>query len=234
MIIAIHQPQYLPWLGYFDKVERSDFFVFLDDVQFKKNEWQNRNRIKTAQEGSSECPSQGWQWITVPVLHKFGQKINEVKIDNGENWRRKHLNALETNYTKAPHFTEYCDFLKESYGKEWDNLSELNIYFVEYLMKALGIKTPLIKSSTLKVCGEKTDRLVNICKVLEGDTYLSGVGAKDYLEAEKFERQGLKVIFQDFHHPVYPQLYGEFIPNLSAVDLLFNCGSESLKIIRGR
>ncbi|PIZ15507.1 hypothetical protein COY51_04980 [Candidatus Desantisbacteria bacterium CG_4_10_14_0_8_um_filter_39_17] len=226
MIIAIHQPQYLPWLGYFDKIDKSDKFVLLDDVQFKKNEWQNRNRIKTAGSG-------GWQWITVPVIHRFGQKINEVKINNQENWCKKHLHQLETNYFKSPHFPQYYDFLKETYARKWENLSEVNIYFIEYLTKTLGIKKQLVKSSDLKVSGEKTDRLVNICKMLNANIYLSGVGAKEYIEIEKFEKEKIKVIFQDFHHPVYKQLYGEFIPNLSVVDLLFNYGDESLKILRG-
>jgi len=226
MIIAIHQPQYLPWLGYFDKIDKSDIFVFLDDVQFKKNEWQNRNRTKTAGRG-------GWQWITVPVIHRFGQKINEVKINNQENWCKKHLHQLETNYFKSPHFLQCYDFLKETYARKWENLSEVNIYFIEYLTKTLGIKKQLVKSSDLKVIGEKTDRLVNICKMLNASTYLSGVGAKEYIELKKFESEKIKVIFQDFHHPVYKQLYGEFIPNLSVGDLLFNYGDESLKILRG-
>ena len=225
MIIAIHQPQYLPWLGYFDKIEKCDKFVLLDDVQFKKNEWQNRNRIKTAQ---------GWQWITLPVLHNFGQKISEVAIKNQDNWSKKHLHALEMNYIKAPHFSRYYDFFKDTFSKRWERLCDLNIFLIESFIKMLNIKISLERSSNLNVSGEKTDRLVSICKALEADSYISGIGAKDYLETDKLEREGIKVTFQKFDHPVYPELYGVFISHLSIADLLFNCGPDSLDIIRSR
>lgn len=228
MICAIHQPQYLPWLGYFDKMRRSDVFVLLDDVQYKKNEWQNRNKIKTPQ---------GWQWLTVPVHHTFGEKINEVLINNATNWGKKHLHALVVNYSGAFYSKDYKDFFEGVYNKQWKYLCELNIYLIKKLSAFLGIKTRLIKSSELQVEGQKTERLVHICKKLKADTYLSGKGAREYLELNLFKSKNIKVIFQDFKHPVYPQMrwrnFGDnFQPNMSVIDLLFNCGKESLKILQ--
>lgn len=199
-----------------------DVFVLLDDVQFKKNEWQNRNRIKTAT---------GWQWITVPVIHNFGQKIIDVKINNRVNWRRKHMNALIANYSKAPYFKKYRDFFEETYQKEWEYLCDINIHFILFIAKELEIEVPIIRSSTLGVTSTRTQRLIDICKKVGADTYLSGIGGYYYLDFSLFEQKGIKLIFQDFKHPVYPQLYGEFIPNLSVVDALFNCGKDLRKFL---
>ena len=124
MIVAIHQPQFMPWLGYFDKMDSCDVFVLLDNVQYKKNEYQNRNRIKT---------SKGWQWLTVPVNYKFPQKINEVMIENSSDWRKKHLHALETNYGKSPYFERYIDRFNGFYQQEWHSLSPVNIASVKLL-----------------------------------------------------------------------------------------------------
>lgn len=201
MTCSIHQPQYLPWLGYFDKIDKSDVFIFLDDVQYKKNEWQNRNRIKI---------SGGWQYITVPVKYKFGQFINEVVIDNSKNWEKNHWNAIVTNYNKARYFRKYCDFFEDVYKREWNYLVDINIFLIEGIIKFLGIKTiygdgktiygdertMLKKSSEMNIKEEKTERLLSICKKNGADTYLSGVGAKEYIEEEKFEREGLKLLFR--------------------------------------
>ncbi|MCK4244243.1 MAG: WbqC family protein [Candidatus Omnitrophica bacterium] len=225
MICAIHQPQFLPWLGYFDKIDKSDIFVFLDNVQYKKNEWQNRNRIKIAH---------GWQWLTIPVKYRFGQRINEILIDYSKDWRPKHWQALITNYQKSPYFKDYRDFFQKVYQQNWRYLAEINIYLIRKLMKFLGIEKEMKKASDLGIKGEKTIRLVEICKVLGADTYLSGQGAKDYLDLEKFKRAKIEVIFQEFAHPIYRQNYQGFEPNLSIIDLLFNEGKKSLSLLRGR
>jgi len=223
MKIAVHQPQYLPWLGYFHKMMMADVFVFLDNVQFKKNEFQNRNRIKTKDRVI---------WLTVPVIHRFPQLISEVMINNRENWRKKHLRTLEINYRKAPYFERFFPIFVEGLEKEWVYLSPLNIYFVEKIAEALAIEKRFVVASELESLPEgATDRLVAICRKLGGNTYISGAGGRGYLELTKFEKAGIKVIFQEFKHPVYPQLYGEFEPYLSVVDLLFNLGEESGKII---
>ncbi len=224
MLIAVHQPQYLPWLGYVDKIDKAEVFVILDNVQFKKNEWQNRNRVKTAQ---------GWQWITVPVLYKFPEKINEVRINNDTNWNRKHLQALITNYSKAPCFANYKSYFEDIFSRSWDRLVDINIEIIKFLISALELKTKLVMASDLKLREEPTERLVDICKTLNGNKYLAGRGGANYMNLEKFDKEGIEIVFQDFKHPVYNQLYKDFEPNMSAIDLLFNCGDKSLEILRG-
>ena len=220
MKVAIHQPQYLPWLGYFDKIRRADVFCFLDNVQYKKNEWQNRNRIKG---------TEGWQWLTVPVKYRFPEKINEVTVNNAVDWRKKHLRALATNYSKTPFFGEYVGVFEEAYVMAWGGLSELNIYLVEKTRELLGLKERrTVVASDLTLSDDPTDRLIDICQSVGGDTYLSGKDGASYMDLDRFRKRGIDVIFQDFNHPVYSQLYGEFVSHLSVVDLLFNCGPESL------
>jgi len=223
MIVAIHQPQFLPWLGYFDKMRRADVFCYLDNVQYKKNEWQNRNRIKTA------C---GMQWLTVPVRYRFPQKINQVAINNAVNWRRKHLQALITNYRRAPYFDEYIDFFSAIYLTQWESLAELNLAFIEGFRKLLGFEDlTVLVASDLDLSDDPTLRLIDICRSAGADTYLSGRDGANYMDLEKFRRSGIQVVFQEFVHPSYPQQFGCFQPHLSVVDLLFNCGSGSMQKI---
>jgi len=225
MICAIHQPQYLPWLGYFDKVAQADIFVILDDVQYKKNEWQNRNKIKTAQ---------GWQWLTVPVIYKFGEKINQVKINNQANWRKQHYQSLSINYKKASYFVQYDPFFKQVYEQSWDKIVDINVYLLKHLLQLLKINTRLIRSSELGIKTASTERLVDICKSLKADTYLSGIGGRDYLDLPLFSQNNISVIFQEYKHPEYVQLYNKFEPFMSVVDLLFNHGQESISILMKR
>ncbi|UCG08719.1 MAG: WbqC family protein [Desulfobacterales bacterium] len=223
MIVAVHQPQYLPWLGYFDKIRIADVFCYLDNVQYKKNEWQNRNRIKTAQ---------NWQWLTVPVHYRFPQKINEVEINNSVNWKKKHLQALITNYSKAPYFKDYITPLEDLFTKDWELLSEFNIGLLERLREFLNLHDkPAIPASSMVLRDDPTERLIDICKTVGADTYLAGQDGRTYMDLERFRANGITVITQEFKHPVYPQLYDEFQSHMSIVDLLFNCGPESIKII---
>ncbi len=220
MIVAVHQPQYLPWLGYFDKICRADIFCFLDSVQYKKNDWQNRNRIKT---------SQGWQWLTVPVRYQFPARICDVKVNPTVKWRQKHLQALVTNYRRAPFFKQYIDLYERVYAEDWEHVSELNIHFIERLKEALGLgPKPAIRSSRLDLREEPTDRLIDICNAVKADTYLSGQDGIKYMDLERFKENGIEVIIQEFRHPVYPQMFAGFEPQMSVVDLLFNCGPGSL------
>ena len=225
MLIAIHQPQYLPWLGYLDKIDKADVFVILDNVQFKKNEWQNRNRIKTAQ---------GCQWITVPVLYRFPEKINEVMVNNKASWSRKHLQALITNYSKSPYFDNYKSFFEDIFSRNWDRLVDINIEIIKFLISALGLNTKLVMASDLQLREGSTERLIDICKTLKGDKYLAGKDGSSYMNLELFDKEGIETIFQEFKHPVYDQLFGDFEPCMSAIDLLFNCGNNSLEILRGQ
>jgi hypothetical protein len=225
MIVSVHQPQYLPWLGFFDKIDRADVFVLLDTVQFKKNEWQNRNKIKTAQ---------GWQWLTVPVMYKYPQLINEVAINNGVNWVHKQRQAVLSNYKKAAHYDFLEEFFEDLFSLPWKSISELNIDVVKKLAKILGISTPIhIASDLVEFPNDPDERLIAITRHFGADTYLAGAGGRGYMDLGKYEKNGIKVIFQDFIHPVYNQLFGEFEPFMSVVDLIFNHGGKSLGIIRG-
>ena len=222
-VVAIHQPQYLPWLGYFDKIYRCDVFCLLDTVQYKKNEFQNRNRIKTAD---------GWQWLTVPVTYRFPQRIEEVGVNQTVDWQRKHLQALKTNYSKAPFFETYCGRFEELYQQSYEFLVQVNVACIELLMKLLGLERKLVLASSLQVETEDpTLRLVEICRKLGGDFYLSGRDGANYMDIDMFAGHQIDILFQDFQHPQYPQCFGTFEPNMSVVDLLFNCGPESLAII---
>ena len=224
MVVAIHQPQYLPWLGYFDKMLKADVFCFLDTVQYKKNEWQNRNRIKTAD---------GWQWLTVPVTYRFPQKIGEVGIDNTVNWGGKHLRALHTSYRRAPFFDRYILVFEEVLSRRWEGIAALNLHMVQCLREILGIGgKPAVLSSRIEAADDPTQRLIDICQALGADTYLAGQGADGYMDVERFRQQGIRVATQSFQHPVYPQLFDGFQSHLSVVDLIFNCGPESAEIIR--
>ncbi len=225
MRIAIHQPQFLPWLGYLDKIDRADLFVLLDSVQFKKNEWQNRNRIRTN-------TAQGWQWMTVPVLHDFGQRIMEVRINDTVDWRAKHLRALELHYAHAAHHEEGIGGLRAIYAQSWDRLADLNIAVLRWLLGGFGIATPLRLASEMQLPEEPTARLIEIWRAVGATSYLAGAGAKDYMDFGKFEAAGIPVEAQEFRHPVYRQCYEPFVPGLSAIDLFLTCGGESLQSLR--
>lgn len=223
MRVAIHQPQFLPWLGYLDKIDRVDLFVLLDSVQFKKHEWQNRNRIRTAQ---------GWQWLTVPVLHHFGQRIADVRINERTSWRAKHLRALELHYARAAHREPVLQGLRAIYNRSWERLVDLNIAVLRWLLGEFGITTPLRLSSEMSLPEDPTERLVAICRTVGATRYLAGSGARAYMDFGKFEAAGIPVEIQEFRHPVYRQCYEPFVPGLSAIDLLLTCGGESLQSLR--
>jgi hypothetical protein len=225
MIVGVHQPQYMPWLGYFDKIDRADIFVLLDTVQFKKNEWQNRNRIKTAN---------GSQWLTVPVMYKFPQLITEVEVNNREKWRHRQKQAIITNYKKAPNWTLLEDFFEEILTTEWRYISHLNIHVVKKLVEIIGIETPIYVASELGQFPEDPDdRLIALTKYFDADVYLAGSGGKEYMDFDKFNASGVKVMFQEYNHPVYEQLFGDFEPFMSVIDLIYNHGEKSLEILRG-
>jgi len=225
LIVGIHQPNFLPWLGYFYKLAKSDVFVLLDNVQYTKNSFVNRNKIKT---------SQGAIWLTVPVKIKgrFGQLIKDVEINNTVNWRKKHLRTLEANYKKAKSFERIFSGLKAAYyADDWSNLCELNIRLLESLLSILKLEKRLVRASELNVEGESTQLLISIVKEVGGNVYLSGFGGAKYQEEELFEEAGITLEYYEFEHPVYPQLWSDFIPNLSIIDLLFNCGPKSFTAI---
>ncbi|MCG2712339.1 MAG: WbqC family protein [Candidatus Omnitrophica bacterium] len=224
--IAIMQPGYLPWLGFFELMYNCDLFVFLDDVQYTKRDWRNRNRIRT---------HNGWQWLTVPAFNrnKREQLLKNVQINNQINWQKQHFNALRINYRKSKFFDSFSLELESIYFKSWDNLLELNIELILYLAKMFSIETPYIFSSSLNIKNTKSERILEICKLLNANELYDSKAASNFLDLSLFEKEKITVKFQDYRHPVYEQVYKPFIAYLSAIDLLFNCGAESLKIILG-
>lgn len=224
--VVISQPAYLPWCGYFRIMKEADVYVFMDNVQFEPSSWQCRNRIKSAAK---------WMWLTVPTHHEGQRIISDVDIDNSKPWQRQHWNTIKTSYGKAPYFNEYSSFFKSVYERKWSKLTSLTIHIVKYLSLQLGLSPVFVQASKLGAAGKRTDLLLEICKMFDADRYVSSIGAKDYMEKdgakEIFQKEGTKVEFVQFDPPSYHQLFGDFIPALSFVDCLFNCGPDSSKIL---
>lgn len=227
MRVAIHQPHYLPWLGYFAKWADADLFVFLDTVQYEKNGWQNRNRIKTPH---------GPRWLTVPVRARLGTAIRDVTIDSGQRWRARHWRAIDNAYAGAPSWPRYRAALQDFYGREWDRLAPLAVESARWLARALGLSVPARLASEIAVDSagpppDATARLVAICRAVGADTYLAGRDGARYLDARQFACAGIAVATQRYDHPEYGQRHGEFAPFLSALDLLLMHGDEALRIL---
>ena len=224
MRVAIHQPQYMPWLGYLAKWAAADVFVFLDTVQYEKNGWQNRNRIKTAS---------GPRWLTVPVRARLGTPIHAVEVDAVQPWRARHLRAIEDAYAHAPYLVRHREALRRLYATDWPRLAPLAFATAEWLARAAGITTPAHLASTLSIdADDPTERLIALCRALGGDVYLAGRDGARYMNLEAFARAGIRVQFQDYKHPAYRQLHGEFAPFLSGLDLLLTHGDDALAILR--
>ena len=224
MLVGIHQLHYMPWLRYFEKIARVDVFVVLDNIQYNKNGWQNRNKVKT---------KSGATLLTVPVADKFAQRLDEVQITQNNPWRKKHWRLLEQNYSKAPYFSEHASYFAEIYQRQWETLNELNRAMLHYFVQALGITTHIAYASQLNVPGVATDRLVNLIEAVDGDMYYSGAFALDaYLDASVLEAAGIGLVLQHWKAPIYPQLHNDFVPDLAVFDLLMNCGPDALAVLR--
>jgi hypothetical protein len=222
VIIFVHQPEYIPWLGFFDKLSRCDTFVIYDDAQFQHGGFHNRNKIRTAH---------GWEWLTVPIMHGHPQTIKGVKIA-GSDWKQKQLSVIKHNYEKTPYFTEYFPMIKEALTFKHELLIGLNLHLIKNIAQILGIKANMVRSSEFPYCGkEKNEKLVSMCKFLGADTYLSGSGGKAYVEESLFNEAKIQVNWHSYEHPTYKQHFPDFQPNMSIIDLLFNMGSESKNII---
>ena len=221
MILTAHQPVYLPWLGLFHTIAISDLFISFDQVQYLKKDWNNRNKIKS---------QQGPIWLTVPVLTKghYKKRICDIEINNSLPWARKHWRTIKTAYAKAPHFSKYADFFEDLYRQKWDTLNGLNLYMLKWFLQTLGIKVPVRSAGEFHFKGTKSTLVLDMCSQVDADHYLFGALGKNYADLPSFEQAGISVHFQNYIHPVYPQLHGEFISHLSIIDLLFNCGDESL------
>ena len=218
----------MPWLGFFDKASRADTFVLLDHVQYRHRYFQNRNRI---------YGPTGAQWLTVPVVVKgrYTQRFDEVMIDRAGSprWADTCWKRLSHAYSRAPYFAAHHDFFERLFHAPWPRLVDLNIALIEHLLAAFALDARIVRSSDLAAGRQKGELMLELCERLGATTYLSGVSGVDYLDTARFERAGINVVFQSFHHPVYRQVSQPFIPCLSAVDLLFTHGPAAVPILRG-
>ncbi len=227
MIVAIHQPHYLPWLRYMHKVASCDVFVILDDVQFTKNGWQNRNKIKG---------SQGPVLLTVPVRDASFKPIGAVRVDDHTPWREKHWRSLQASYGRSPFFTRYAEIFEHTFTKRWDLLVPLNCHLLDAVCREVGLPAKTVLSSTLGVWGKGTERLVEICRRLNATAYLTGAyAAAGHLDAHLFADAGITVVTQVWESRMYRQQFPAlgFVPELSCVDLLFNEGPDSVRVLLG-
>ncbi|PAJ72192.1 hypothetical protein CJF42_22490 [Pseudoalteromonas sp. NBT06-2] len=226
MIISINQPAYLPWLGYFERIAKSDLHVVLDHVQFEKNSMVNRNKIN-----SPNGPS----LLTVPVktAKKFGDlAINNIQINNQNKWQKKHWQSIFFNYKKSDYFHLYQASLEAQYQQDWTNLNSLLKVQLKFFLSTLKITTPIIYSSELNLTKTKSELVLEICKNQNATTYLSGPFGRDYLELEAFKKNDIKVTYQDYLHPIYSQFNDTFESHLSTLDLLMHHGNEAINILR--
>lgn len=226
MIVAIQQPEHLPWIGFFNKMAQCDLYVYLDNAQFKKRYFENRNRIKT---------KDGVKWLTVPVYSKgrYTQKINEVVIDNESRWLEKYMSTLEHTYKKAPFWNDVKNIVFSCLDKNRKNLLDLNLELINGCANYLQIKTPTAIASTLNVNQFSGSNLIlEICLKTKNNIYISGPDGRNYLQLDEFPKKGIEIIYHDFLHPVYTQLHGDFQPYMSIVDLIANHGHGSGEIVK--
>jgi hypothetical protein len=226
MIVAIQQPEHLPWIGFFNKMIQSDLYVFLDNVQFKKRYFENRNRIKTRDD---------IKWLTVPVKSKgkYTQRINEVEIDNSTFWQKRYLGLFEHAYKKCPYWKDIKEIVYRCINQDNSKLVNLNLKLIKECGDYLQINTPTVLASELGLDSFSDSELIReICLTTKADTYISGSDGRSYLKLNKFNLCGINVIYHDFEHPIYPQMYRGFVSHMSIIDLIGNCGNGSSKIVR--
>ncbi len=225
MIITAHQPNYLPWPGLFHKIALADMHVVYDDVDYAKYGYSNRNYIRGRN---------GVILLTVPVCSpdQRTHKLNEIVIDaSNERWRRKHWHSIANCYSRAPFFLDYCDRISEIYKRSWLRLVDLNIYILEMFLDLFGIKRPIIRASALGITGQKTNRVIDLCQKIGATSFIFGSGGRKYADLEELRRANIEPLFQSYRIPNYATNYPPVASPLSAIDLLFHCGSESLKVL---
>ena len=223
--VGIIQPNYIPWRGYFDFIASVDLFLFLDDVQYTTRDWRNRNCIKAAK---------GLRWLTVPVRRGSRERpIHAVEIAD-DDWRSEHLDQIHAHYEQASHLNPTKTHLLYYRAGEYPLLADMTIFQTLMLMEELSIKTPTMRTSSLRVDGKKTERLINLCRAVGATTYLSGPAAKGYLDVEQFRTAGIGLEYKRYDYEPYPQLHGPFIPAVSVLDLLFNTGPHARDLCRSK
>ena len=224
-LVAGHQPNLYPYGGFFAKLASVDEFVIVDNTQYVKKQYHNRNRVK--------FPDGEARWLSIPVRNagRFKQMINETEPDDSSNWRAKHAKTLRSNYSSTPYFDDFFPKIQELLNSEWRYLADYNIAVIDICMKYLGIETPTRRASELGVTGIATELILDICRKTNSDAYLHGKHARDYVNFDLLKNAGVKNLIQDYAAAEYAQITGEFIPNLSVLDVIFNCGPKSLDMI---
>ena len=222
------QPAYIPWLGYFDRISKSDIHIVLDDVTMDKSsktKFTNRNKIRTPN---------GWSWLTVPlqsVARSDEKVISDLEISPGMNWSEKHWKTIQSNYSRSNYYSDHSDYFENFYRQDWNNLAPMLQESTRYLLQKLGIQTQQLMSSELSPQSKKADLILELCTKVGATTYLSGPFGREYLDEEAFSRAGIELKYHDYVHPTYTQCFGDFEPYMSVVDLLFNHGEKSLEIL---
>ena len=231
IVLTAHQPEFMPWLGYISKAAMGDAYFVLDSVQYVKDVFQNRNKIRIKSDA-------GWQWLTVPVLSVKNHLLDwcDVRIDNSQNWKTKHLNGIYYSYAKADYFGVIYSDIEKIYQKDCDFLIDFVTHIREYVFEKFNIHVPVYRTTDLikqgyDISGQKTDLIISMCNVIEANNFVFGAQGRTYIEKEKFHNAGIQFYFQNFEHPKYNQVHGSFISNMSFIDLLFNYGDESVNIL---
>jgi hypothetical protein len=217
MIVSINQPNYIPYLGHFHRIAKSDIFVALDDVQFSNGNMHHWNCIKTPQ---------GKLRIKIPLEYHFKDSLNMVRTKDELMWKEKHLKMIQFNYSKARYFQDFFPRFQELLLSPYQNLADMNITLIEYICKGFGFTAKIIRASELKLQTLKEERILDICNMLNAKTYLSGIGAKAYQEEKHFKDRGIELRYTDYHSFEYPQQFHDFIPDLSVIDYILNCGFD--------
>lgn len=222
--IAIMQPVYLPWMGYFEQMAVCDEFMFLDDVQYTKKDWRNRNKIRTKTD---------WMWLTIPVQRaKFGQTLSETKISYSENWTAKHLADIRTNYAPCPYYQDIYDILAAAFTQQPVLLTDLTVSLTRQLAEYMGIHTPISFASDVpRVSPDRHDRIIELCRARNADLVYTGPAAKAYMDLDFLRNAGLEVIFQNYQHPHYKQHFPGFESHMAIIDLLMNHGPGAREIL---
>ena len=229
MIVSIMQPAYIPWLGYFDRVLKSDIHIVLDNVAMDKSsktKFTNRNKIRTPN---------GWSWLTVPlqsVARSDEQVISDLEISPSMNWSEKHWKTIQSNYSRSNYYSDYSDYFENFYQQDWVHLAPMLQESTRYLLQELGIQTQQMKSSELSPQSKKADLILELCIKVGATTYLSGPFGRDYLDEHAFDKAGIELKYHDYVHPAYNQCFEGFESHMSVIDLLFNHGDKSLEILR--
>ncbi len=224
MVLTAHQPAYLPWLGLFHKIALAEFFICSDHVQLGGYDWSARNQILTLS---------GPAWLSVPCKKsgRTGQIMSEVEIDNSFPWRRKHWNAIRLNYAHSPYFKRYADFFEQTYAREWTLLDEISTSMLRWFLTELGIDVPIESGKSFNFSGQRSELVLDMCRKLGASMFIFGAQGRDYADVSAFNAANIKVVFQEYIHPNYPQQHPGFVSHLSIVDLMFNCGPDSLEIL---